>query len=140
MKLISSLLVFLACAQASAAGGFVVSGGRPSSSAVYLLFMNQGMGIDQSTLDTADSFIQNAFQSGKVADYFRRPWGRGGEVMICVQLASATDRLAFMREIAPAVLGDARMNGVQRTSVRAGLDCSDYESASEQDLSAYQGM
>lgn len=113
------------------------SGGRPSMNAVYTYFSSFGTGVDRVSLQKAEAFIQDAVANGSVVDLVRSQKGREGETLICVEFNEPGLRVDYIRNIAPTILADRAEAAANRTSVRTGLDCSNYEAATEQDLRAY---
>lgn len=113
------------------------SGGRIAASAVYLNFASYGTGIDSQSYEIAEQFIADVRAKGAIVAEVRKPWGREGEVLRCVQLMDSASRAALIAEVAPSILADRQKTGQVRTSVRVGLSCDNYDAATEQNLEAY---
>lgn len=113
------------------------SGGRLGASAVYVDFRSFGTGIDQFSKQTFDNLVAAAKYKGVVLDETYQQNGREGEILACVKLTDAYERYSFIRSLAPHIIADRDMQGVQRTSVFVGFDCHSFESATDQDLTKY---
>jgi hypothetical protein len=94
MKLLSVILTFLATASAFAVDGHE-SGGRIAASTVYLRFTSKGAGINSVAAQGAQTLIQQFTNSKDVAETNRKPWGREGELDLCVRFNSPNARLRF---------------------------------------------
>ena len=113
------------------------SGGRLQATAVYVEFKSFGSGIDSRALAEYRKLTGTARMNGQVLDETSERRGLEGEVLNCVQLASGEDRVFFIQNLAPVILRDRRMTGYARTSVYVGMDCYNFQGATEQDLNSY---
>lgn len=132
-----SLLLSICILMGAKAFAIRESGGRMGSSAVYLDFRSYGTGIDSQTKTYVLGLIGEAGMKGQVVNQTSSIYGKEGESIECVQLNDATTRYYFVKAVAPYILNDTQIYGHQRTAVFVGADCSDIESATEQDLGSY---
>lgn len=111
------------------------SGGMRIAPGAFVKFSSFGTGIDQKTQKIAEAFINKALADGLVVKRINERQGKEGENLICTQFQNKETRDAFIKAITPSILEDRRATTVDRTSVRIGLGCANYDLAKEQYLS-----
>lgn len=113
------------------------SGGRLAATAVFVEFTSFGTGIDDYTRQFTDSLINSAEQRGLLTDLEVQQRGREGEVYYCAHFKSASQRFAFIANLAKPIIHDSQVSEQQRTFVFVGNSCDERDSATEQDLGKY---
>lgn len=118
------------------------SGGRRAAAAVFINFTSFGSGIDGKTFALTDKLIKIADKNGLVKKQTRLEWGREGEITICVHFqggafGGASHKSNFIKEIAPSIIEDHKVQKKKRTAVLVGLSCDNIKAATSQDLSAF---
>ena len=90
--------------------------GAPADCALWVGFGSYAMGIDRGTLERVEALL--AADRG-VLDVERLPWGREGEVTLCVRLRRESEARPLFERITAMLPADPR--GPISVSTRGGL-------------------
>ena len=79
---------------------------RPTARAVEVTFSSIGSGIDEHAYEQIFTLATESLASGKATLISRIPWGKEGEVTLCVQMRDGIEAYSFEQSITPIIASD----------------------------------
>ena len=79
---------------------------RPTARAVEDTFSSVGSGIDEHAYEQIFSMATESLASGKATLISRVPWGKEGEVTLCIQMRHGIEAYSFEQSITPIIASD----------------------------------